>query len=73
MYHDHVSGQESEIDYINGSIVKIADENEVDVPINRLLTKAVKEIQEKRKEVTTVEEFYKINDKYLKKLIEVLL
>ena len=68
MYLDHVAGKETEIDYINGGIIKIADANGVEAPINRLLTNAVKEIQQKRKSAKSAEEFYQMNVYFLKEL-----
>jgi len=72
MYDDHVAGKKTEIDYINGSIARIARENGVNTPINELLTKSIKEITEMRAKVNSSEEFYQIHDLYLKSLVKKL-
>lgn len=42
MHLDHQSGRATEIDYINGAIVKIANEKMFHAPLNKLLVKAMK-------------------------------
>lgn len=69
MYGDHVAGKETEIDYINGGILQIAKKHGVEVPINRFLTMAIKEIYEKRALVQSVDEFYQAHNQYLRGLI----
>lgn len=73
MYLDHQYGKETEINYINGGVLRIADEHGIKVPINKLLTKSILEIQEMRSRVSSSEEFYKIHQNHLDDLSALLM
>ena len=42
MLQDFEAGRRTEVDVINGAVVKAADEEGIDVPINRALLRLVK-------------------------------
>jgi hypothetical protein len=48
--------------------LKIASEKHLSVPINRLLVESIKEIEAKRADYSSVEEFYENNQADLEKL-----
>ena len=73
MYLDHVAGKETEIDYINGGVLRIARENRIDLPINQLLAESIKEIEGMRAKTKSAEEFYQMHDSYLEGLTKRLL
>lgn len=45
MYYDLISGKKTEIDALNGAIVKLADQKGIKVPVNRLITLLIKTIE----------------------------
>ncbi len=68
MYLDHQSGKETEIEYINGAILRIANEKKIHIPLNRLLTQSMREITEKRMACASAEEFYQRHELYLESI-----
>lgn len=64
-YLDHRAGKITEIEYINGAIVKMARKNNINVPLNQYLLTVMKEIEGKRALFTTVDEFYRFEASYL--------
>ncbi len=69
MYLDHVAGQKTEIEYINGAISLIAEGKGIKAPLNQALTIAIKEIENLRRGCGSVQEFYQNNSFYLSNLI----
>lgn len=67
-YLDHLAGKVTEIKYINGAILRIANEKRIHVPLNRLLTNVLNEIEEKRRTCKSPEEFYQKHDSYLESI-----
>jgi len=65
MYLDHQSGRVSEIEYINGAILRIAHKKKIHVPLNQLLTNSMKEIEKRRMVCNSAEEFYQRHASYL--------
>lgn len=49
MLQDVRAGRRTEIDFINGAIVRLARENDIDAPVNSLLTLLVKGLEEWRR------------------------
>ncbi len=45
MYQDAAAGRPTEVEYINGTVVKIAEEHEVPVPCNQLLLQQVRMLE----------------------------
>jgi len=45
-------GKQTEIDYLNGYIVKMADVNRVDVPVNAFIVNIIHQIEKKEREIT---------------------
>ncbi|MGB1298670.1 MAG: 2-dehydropantoate 2-reductase [Psychrobium sp.] len=43
MYEDFILGRKTEIDYLNGAIVKLAQQHGLDAPVNATITRLVKE------------------------------
>ncbi len=68
MYLDHQAGKLTEIDYINGAILKIAEKKGIEVPVNQLLTRAIKEIEGKRMTCASSGEFYQKYSLYLERI-----
>ncbi|MCD6330853.1 MAG: 2-dehydropantoate 2-reductase [Thermoplasmata archaeon] len=61
MWQDIEKGRKTEIDYINGYVERKAEELGIDTPINNLVIKMVKEIEEGKRKPSyeNVEDFYK--------------
>jgi 2-dehydropantoate 2-reductase len=68
MYLDVAAGKETEIERINGAIVRIGIEKSVGTPLNMLLTTAIKNIERLRSSCASSEEFYKRHTTYLSTL-----
>ncbi|MDQ5956888.1 MAG: ketopantoate reductase family protein [Candidatus Rhabdochlamydia sp.] len=68
MYLDFQYGKVSEIEYINGAILKIAQVKKIPVPLNQLLINSIKELEKKRLSCKSVKEFYQRNDLYLENI-----
>lgn len=68
MYLDLQSGKASEIEYINGAILKIAQTKKISVPLNLLLTKSLKEVEVKRMNCESAKEFYQKYDSFLERV-----
>ena len=45
MYQDVAAGRPTEVGYINGTVIKIAEEHSVAVPCNRLLLQQMKMLE----------------------------
>ncbi len=52
MYYDLISGKRTEIDALNGAVVKLAEEKDIRVPVNETITRMIKFIEESSKKVS---------------------
>lgn len=73
MYFDFLAGKKTEIDQINGAILRIGYENSIHTPLNFLMTNAIKKIEGLRSEASSEQEFYQRHRSYLEKIQNELL
>lgn len=64
MWQSLVRNRKTEIEYINGEIVKLAEKNKMSAPINRKLVRMIKDLEKKERR-------YNIKPEKLRKMLEI--
>lgn len=72
-FYPKSNGKKTEIEQINGAIIRIAYENSIYTPLNLLMTRAIKRIEGLRSAISSGQEFYLKHHSYLEKVQEDLL